>query len=637
MSARATRVAPQIPDIIARLAAEGSRLFPVASRGKTPLISDWPNQASNDNERLTFWVRRWPDSNWGVATGAGSGVVVVDCDGDKGRKSIERLSGIHGVGWLQTRTAKTPRGMHLYYLWPDGETRIRNSAGKIAKGIDVRGEGGYVVVPPSVHPSGESYAWQNLGPLAPVPGWLLELMIDDSAEIESKKSNKCNGANAKIPQGQRNQVLASLAGTMRRRGIDADGILAALLAHNARYCDPPMAEKEVRAIARSVSRYPAADEPVIAKEIEALTRPDMPEAVLDGRLGEICQRRMKHTPRAYAWPALVTVAGVNPFLKYDGQHLRGNLFTCLVGDVGTAKSTAMENVLHLAGIDALDQTLLRAKYGSAEGLTADLKDQASCVRLLAPDELSHLLRSCAIEHASFPSFLTTAFYQDRQRGGTKRHTWQVNCRLSILGGIVEDTFGDCFGITSVAGLYDRFLFGLCPRPYTHEYYPFHGAPESISMSAPEVCADVWELRSHWCQTGVSPRVAEIALRVAYICAAADGRKLRARDLGPAYELAKYEMKVRDILRPNPGRNPDAQCAHTILNWLREHASLGEWVKRRDLQRGIHADRFGPGVFSRCLQNLQFCDEVELDLKRKLVRLLWEDCPHRDEVQVVTKP
>jgi hypothetical protein len=68
---------------------------------------------------------------------------------------------------------------------------------------------------------------------------------------------------------------------------------------------------------------------------------------------------------------------------------------------------------------------------------------------------------------------------------------------------------------------------------------------------------------------------------------------QASDLAPAFALAKYHMKVRQFLAPNPGENPDARCAHKILTWLIEHVPNGRWVSLRDLMKAIHYERFGP--------------------------------------------
>ena len=139
---------------VANLAAEGCRLFPCIPHQKRPLVNDWQNVASDREATLQDWERQFPNCNWGVSTGNGSGIFVVDFDGADGQKAIEQFTLRYGSEWLQTRTAKTPRGVHLWYAWPDdGQTKIRNSAGKIHDGVDVRGEGGYVMVPPSIHPS----------------------------------------------------------------------------------------------------------------------------------------------------------------------------------------------------------------------------------------------------------------------------------------------------------------------------------------------------------------------------------------------------------------------------------------------------------------------------------------------------
>lgn len=232
----------------------GFKLFPVEHRGKRPLIEDWPNQASSDPERIQSWQRRWPNCNWGVVTGPASGIFILDIDGEDGLTSLQELIREQGEKWLETLGVKTYRGSHLYFECPDG-VEVRCSVKKIAKGIDVRGVGGYAVIPPSVHSSGEAYRWLNDesdAPIAPAPDWLVK-KIADAARVSS--TDPTTGCDSPIEEGQRNSVLTSLAGAMRRRGMSPEAIEAALLAENASRCVPPLPEDEVRAIARSVSRY----------------------------------------------------------------------------------------------------------------------------------------------------------------------------------------------------------------------------------------------------------------------------------------------------------------------------------------------------------------------------------------------
>ena len=237
---------------VLRLTRRGWRLFPCEARGKRPLIVDWPSKASCDPDRIGSWLNQWPNCNWAVVTGAESGFFVLDVDGEQGQQSLRSLAG----GWEQvpeTLAVKTASCGHLYFRWPEN-VEIRNSAGKLGLGLDIRGEGGYVIVPPSVHPSGHTYHWLGQGehtPLAPAPPWLLERLAQSPAGTTSSAPKR----DTPILDGQRNVSMASLAGTMRRRDMTPDAILAALLAENAARCKPPLPEAEVRNIARSVSRY----------------------------------------------------------------------------------------------------------------------------------------------------------------------------------------------------------------------------------------------------------------------------------------------------------------------------------------------------------------------------------------------
>ena len=245
------------------------------------------------------------------------------------------------------------------------------------------------------------------------------------------------------------------------------------------------------------------------------TRPDMPDKVLDGRLGDIYTRRLaKDYCIAYAWPSLVAIAGVSPSLKFPTNPCRSNLFVCLIGPVGAGKSTTSDRCLHILGLKQSSPLILTAKFGSGEALMQEL-GSGEPVRLLYPDELKHLLEKMAIDRASFGTLLTSAYYCDTQKGGTKKDKFDVDCRLSILGGLVEEEFGEQFGSATVSGFYDRFIFSLCPIPRTQSWRPYtEGSPERISPVPPIVADDVWDERDQWVKDGISPRVAEHCVRIA---------------------------------------------------------------------------------------------------------------------------
>jgi len=239
-----------VAEQVLRLAERGWPLLPCVTRDKMPLIKSWPKYATVVPQTLTQWLKRWPQCNWAAITGPKSNFFVLDVDGQPGEDAIHRFS-IDGKALPDTLSVGTARGRHLYFAW-SREIRINNTVSRLSEGLDIRGEGGYVIVPPSVHPSGIAYKWLadfDKTPIAEAPLWLLE-------QLQQKQSDqRISGVAGDIPKGQRNSHLTSLAGVMVRRGMSLSAINAALLVTNAESCRPPLAEKEVQQIASSVHRY----------------------------------------------------------------------------------------------------------------------------------------------------------------------------------------------------------------------------------------------------------------------------------------------------------------------------------------------------------------------------------------------
>jgi hypothetical protein len=356
---------------------------------------------------------------------------------------------------------------------------------------------------------------------------------------------------------------------------------------------------------------------------------DIPESILDGRLGEIYERRLsKFFPRSYAWPSLVTIAGV---MVPGGQT---NLYTALVGPINSGKSQAIEYVRNTVG---LPETLCsEVKAGSAEGLLKKLHDDGvSGKYLMDVDEWGHFFAKSEIQGSTLPKLLTTGFYKPRQQATIKGGmVVEINVLLSWLGGIVEEEFESCFTSATTGGLYDRFLFGQCPTGYSFDYRPYEGLPEPLKFSPVRVDGSVYEELSAWRKEYLSAgRAIEIAVRAAHICASADGRAvLHASDLTHAKALMEYQFSARKVLRPNVGDNPNARTESTILNYMSRHAPDGRWVNVRELKRALHYDRMKVGsfVWGRAINNLAAGEDLELRIedaagsrggqRKKLIRL-----------------
>ncbi len=223
------------------------------SVGKHPRTRNGSKDASRDPAVIHEWWKRWPDANVGIATGPESGILVLDIDGKQGEQSLIDLAQ-RGFALPDTYTVRTGSGgQHHYFDWPEG-TDVRNSARKIAPGLDIRGVGGLVAAPPSLHKSGRRYEVnESATDPAPCPEWLLSL-IQAPQGAQAKQSAQ---ANASIVKGQRTPHLVSLAGTMHKRNMDPAAIEAALLQENLAKCNPPLPSEKVCKIAHEIpKRYP---------------------------------------------------------------------------------------------------------------------------------------------------------------------------------------------------------------------------------------------------------------------------------------------------------------------------------------------------------------------------------------------
>jgi len=157
-------------------AKHGIRVFPCQPNKKIPFAGGHGClDATTDTEVIEAWWTDCPDANVAIATGGGLVVIDIDTKGDtNGWESLETLMRAHG-DLPTTRWAQTPSGGAHFYFRTPGE--VRNSAGKLGAGVDVRGDGGYVLAPPSVT-DGKHYIWLGRGTSAPLPDAWVELLQD---------------------------------------------------------------------------------------------------------------------------------------------------------------------------------------------------------------------------------------------------------------------------------------------------------------------------------------------------------------------------------------------------------------------------------------------------------------------------
>jgi hypothetical protein len=229
----------------------------------------------------------------GVITGP-SGLVIIDLDNDEAIKAWATRFGIP-----TTLTARTPRGRHLYYNAPPG-TYIPPGT-SILPGVDVRGGESYAVLPPSILHG--AYEWANTNPIEDLPDNIINLL--GTAKSERKK-HIISGA--KFDPGTRNDMLASMAGSMRKAGFDHSSISAAVHETNKTRCEPPLDIDEVDGIVDSVCRYEAGTpnslDIISSLRIEAATLDDDDPPILASHASLLNTRdlvRLDPEPTDWVW------------------------------------------------------------------------------------------------------------------------------------------------------------------------------------------------------------------------------------------------------------------------------------------------------------------------------------------------
>jgi len=240
----------------------GWHVFPCQRRGKKPLTPNGFKDATTDATRIAEWWGKWPEANIGVACGA-SGLFVIDIDQDEaagkfGEDSLRDLE--RKLGPLpHTMEQLTGRGRQLFFLAFPGAY----CTSKLLSGLDLRGPGGYVILPPSIHPTGRQYTWELSSrpeetEVAELPDeWKAFFLAERQQAKDHGREPECTRPEEVlrgVPEGNRNDAIFRYAASLRARGVHrVEAEVLVLTA--ARNCTPPMDEKEALRCLESAWRY----------------------------------------------------------------------------------------------------------------------------------------------------------------------------------------------------------------------------------------------------------------------------------------------------------------------------------------------------------------------------------------------
>jgi hypothetical protein len=488
----------------------GYRVFPCIPGTKHPITQHGFKDAVTDPGQIERWWARHPRANVGVAA---EGLLVIDIDGadNPWPGDPERAADLAGAGAI----ALTPRGgRHYLFRRPAGKG-WKCSTGRLALGVDVRTDGGYIVAAPSETEDG-AYTWapglELDGPperLPEPPSWLASL-LDALAQETPTLAHVAVGEANMIPEGQRNDTLARLAGAMRRVGMTQAEIAAALLQTNKDRCAPPLSPREVERIAASIARY-APNQVAVAmteghwdqmmqEEIEpAADAPDpgpIPDDLLSvpGFIDEVMRYTLDTAP--YPEPVLAFAGALTLQALLAGRKVRDamdnrtNLYVLSLANSGVGKDHARKvnaRILYEAGL----ADCLGTSFASGEGIEDRLFEQPAT--LFQVDEIDGLLLRVSqakdARHEAIVSMLLQMYssaasvYVMRAKAGRERSVIDQPC-LCIFGTAVPKLFYESLSARLMTnGFLARLLILECRKRGEGRDDVYRPLPASIVEAA----------------------------------------------------------------------------------------------------------------------------------------------------------
>lgn len=290
-----------------KYAKMGWAVFPCSPDTKKPLTPHGCKDAKKDLGAIRAWWQRYPNASIAVATGSMSNLIMIDEDLDE----IEGKDGPHNMMLWERENGDLPEtvvvitgrgGRHRYFKYYKDD--IRNRAG-IIKDVDVRGEGGYAILPPSRHPNGTIYEWESSPDeieIAEVDENVLKFLAIGKEIKEKGQKLKLDNV---IQSGQRNTTMHKLACSLQAQGLEDNAIMAAVQQENENRCNPPLSEDEVTTIVKSALKYKKG-------ELKVIELPDDPQRAprlfykLDNN-GEVTDKICQ------------TVANCEEVIRYDAE------------------------------------------------------------------------------------------------------------------------------------------------------------------------------------------------------------------------------------------------------------------------------------------------------------------------------
>lgn len=234
-------------NLVEEYIGSGWNILPVKPDEKRPYMTNWLQYTKSKppKEKVKEWFLALSGAGVGVVTGRVSNMVVLDVE-SYCPTPIEKLLEMYPTQ-MYSRTGSG--GYHLFYQYPMSMPKVSNRV-RLMEGVDLRADGGFIVLPPTLHPSGNRYQWVKRGPLGTFPKSLLNL---DSQPKTTHSEGWITELLRGVSEGGRNDACARLAGYFFKKGLTYDIVETLLMEWNERN-DPPMTAREMRTTIKSIER-----------------------------------------------------------------------------------------------------------------------------------------------------------------------------------------------------------------------------------------------------------------------------------------------------------------------------------------------------------------------------------------------
>lgn len=256
----------------------GLAVFPLVPRDKKPLTANGFKDATKDINQIEYWWSLYPNANVGIATGeASGGIAVVDMDIDDdedkdGYRTFMKWADDNYLILPDTWLSITGRGG--YHMIFKSTFPVKSKIGWL-EAVDIKANGGYIVAPPSVHPNGRRYEWEdapNETVLADTSDTDVEFIFNSVNVEESKSSGEPLKVPDVIPEGHRDEMMFKLACKYQAMGMSDDAMLAALKAENQSRCQPPLSDKEIEKKIAQAQKYQKGESVTISNKSDTVSQ-----------------------------------------------------------------------------------------------------------------------------------------------------------------------------------------------------------------------------------------------------------------------------------------------------------------------------------------------------------------------------